>query len=232
MQFESILLEILAWVASHKTNLLATCVALIGYVLITRITLPRLTKSTDDGGFRSEQVTKAYHMVRLVTATLTIAVILLFWGIDFSGLLIFSTSIITLLGVALFASWSILSNVTSFFILLFHTSFRRGNYLRIIDGDNYIEGYIAELGLLNTKLTTSNNEHVIYPNNLLLARPIFVNPNTKLNALGKITDTLNNTTILATQQDDKVELHDQAQNGLPTQPPSPNKLVSANKKES
>ena len=207
MQFESILIEVLAWVASHKTNLLGTCLALIGYVLITRITLPRLTKYTDDGGFRSEQVTKAYHMVRLVTATLTIAVILLFWGIDFSGLLIFSTSIITLLGVALFASWSILSNVTSFFIMLFHTSFRRGNYLRIIDGDNYIEGYIAELGLMNTKLTTSNNEHVIYPNNLLLARPIFVNPNRKLNEMGKITDSLNNTNVVISEDD--VELKGQ-----------------------
>ena len=191
MQFESLLLEILAWVASNKSNLLGTCVALIAYILVTRITLPRLTKFTDDGGFRSEQATKAYHMVRLVTAVLTIALLLLFWGIDFSGLLIFSTSIITLLGVALFASWSILSNITSFFIMLFHTSFRRGNYLRVIDGDNYIEGYIAELGLMNTKLTTSSNEHVIYPNNLLLARPIFVNPNRKLNEMGKITENLN-----------------------------------------
>ena len=192
MQFESILVDLLQWVASYRTNLLVSCLALFGYILVTRITLPRLTKSTDDSGFKSEQVAKAYHMVRLVCATITIAVVLLIWGIDFSGLLIFSTSIITLLGVALFASWSILSNVTSFFILLFHTSFRRGNYIRIIDADNYIEGYIAELGLLNTKLTTGTNEHVIYPNNLLLARPIFVNPNKKLNALGKITDSLLN----------------------------------------
>lgn len=190
MQFEPILVDLLQWVGSYRTNLLATCLALVGYVLVTRITLPRLTKSTDDSGFKSEQVAKAYHMVRLVCATITIAIILLIWGIDFSGLLIFSTSIITLLGVALFASWSILSNVTSFFILLFHTSFRRGNYIRVIDADNYIEGYIAELGLLNTKLTTSHNEHIIYPNNLLLARPIFINPDRKLNSLGKITDNL------------------------------------------
>lgn len=192
MPFESIFSEVLQWVTSHKSNLLGSCVALFFYLLVTRFTLPRLAKTTDDSGFQSEQVAKAYHMVRLVTATLAIAIILLVWGIDFSGLLIFSTSIITLLGVALFASWSILSNVTSFFIMLFHTSFRRGNYIRIIDGDNYIEGNIAELGLLNTKLTTHNNEHVIYPNNLLLARPIFVNPNRRLNEMGKITDKQDN----------------------------------------
>lgn len=231
MQFESILLEILAWVASHKSNLLGTCLALIGYVFITRITLPRLTKSTDDGGFRSEQVTKAYHMVRLVTATLTIAVILLFWGIDFSGLLIFSTSIITLLGVALFASWSILSNVTSFFIMLFHTSFRRGNYLRVIDGDNYIEGYIAELGLLNTKLTTSNNEHVIYPNNLLLARPIFVNPNIKLSAFGKITDNTNTTNLLTPQHDEQLGQEEIMANEHTIAPLETNQELTENKKD-
>ncbi|MDP5032952.1 MAG: mechanosensitive ion channel family protein [Paraglaciecola sp.] len=228
MQFETILVDFLNWVASYRTNLLATCLALVGYVLVTRITLPRLTKSTDDSGFKSEQVAKAYHMVRLVCATVTIAVVLLIWGIDFSGLLIFSTSIITLLGVALFASWSILSNVTSFFILLFHTSFRRGNYIRVIDADNYIEGYIAELGLLNTKLTTSTNEHVVYPNNLLLARPVFVNPDRKLNALGKITDSLVIPKAsehqpadegLATNKHDMLEIEQTNHRSSPTQKP-------------
>jgi small-conductance mechanosensitive channel len=185
---EVLLLEISQWIALHKSNLIATCVALCVYMLVIRITLPLLEKSTGDSGFKSEQVAKAYHMVKLVAAIICTAIILLFWGIDFSGLLLMSTSIITLLGVALFASWSILSNVTSFFILLFHNSFRRGNYIRIIDADNYIEGYIQELGLLNTKLTTSNQEHIIYPNNLLLARPIFVNPNRRLQEMGKIND--------------------------------------------
>ncbi|MEO7781150.1 MAG: mechanosensitive ion channel domain-containing protein, partial [Candidatus Nitrotoga sp.] len=89
-------------------------------------------------------------------------------------------------GVALFASWSLLSNVTAYFILLSQPSFQRGNYIRIIDVDNSVEGYIAELNLFSTKLLTENREIIVYPNNLLLVRPTVVNPKNRLSGIGKL----------------------------------------------
>ena len=102
--------------------------------------------------------------------------------------MILSTSILTLTGVALFASWSLLSNVTSYFILLFHNAFRRGNFVRIVDGDNYMEGYIADVNLFNTRIVTEDRETVIYPNNLVLTRPCIINPRNRWKVIGKVTD--------------------------------------------
>ena len=72
--------------------------------------------------------------------------------------------------------------------MLFHNSFRRGNFVRVIDIDNYIEGYISEVNLFNTKLITEDREVVIFPNNLLLTRPTIINPRNKWQVIGKFSD--------------------------------------------
>jgi small-conductance mechanosensitive channel len=180
--------DILAWSSRYSVNLAWSFAVIVLYVLLTRLALPRIEQGVDNSNLKSEAKQKAYHTVRLVSATITIAIILIVWGIDFSGLLVLSTSLITLTGVALFASWSLLSNITSYFLLLFHNSFRRGNFVRIIDVDNYIEGYIAEVNLFNTRLITEDREVVIYPNNLILTRPIIINPRNRWQTIGKFTD--------------------------------------------
>ncbi|WP_156490117.1 mechanosensitive ion channel domain-containing protein, partial [Oleiphilus sp. HI0086] len=76
--------------------------------------------------------------------------------------------------------------ITSFFILLVQKSFRRGNFVRVIDGDNYVEGYISEINLFSTKLISEAREVIIYPNNLLLTRPMLVNPRDRLKGIGKL----------------------------------------------
>lgn len=111
---------------------------------------------------------------------------LFIWGFNFKILFAFSTGLIAITGVALFANWSILSNITSFFILLIHTSYKSGNFIRIIDTDNYLEGKILEIKLFNTKLLSDDGEIIIYPNNLLITRPIIVNPVNRHSTIGKI----------------------------------------------
>lgn len=135
---------------------------------------------------KSASAVQGLFVARTLLVLITIAFILLVWGIDFSGLLVLSTSILTLTGVALFASWSLLSNITSFFILLTNVSYKRGNFIRIIDGDNYIEGLISDVGPFATRLITENKEIVLYPNNLILNRPHIVNPRQRWQQFGKI----------------------------------------------
>lgn len=185
------LLHLVEWAANHLYSLIWTGLMLVIYLLVTKITLPKIEKKVDQSNFKSEEAVKAYHMIKLVAGILTLAVILIIWGVDFSGLLVVSTSLITLTGVALFASWSLLSNITCYFLILFHTSFRRGNFIRILDADNYVEGYISEVGLFNTKLVTEQREVIVYPNNLVLNRPTIVNPRDRWSTIGKTTDKSN-----------------------------------------
>ena len=61
---------------------------------------------------------------------------------------------------------------------------------RILDGDNFIEGYIADLGPFSTRLLTAERETLMYPNNLILTRPVLINPKTVWGTMGKVTATL------------------------------------------
>lgn len=178
----------LNWLSGSSIQVIATAACLVTYFVMTRFAFPRIEAAVEQGRFKSSSTVTALHIVRFLGSAIIAVVLLIIWGVDFSGLLLISTSIVTLMGIALFASWSILSNVTAYFVLLLHRAFRRGNFIRVIDIDNYIEGYISEVNVFNTKLITVDREVVIYPNNLLISRPTLVNPRKKLSSMGKISD--------------------------------------------
>lgn len=180
------LAELGAWVGRQGQQLALTAFLFGLYALIDRISRPRIEEGVDRSRLKPGAGDQALRVVRIVGLSLLTAGLIIVWGIDIGALLVLSTTIITLTGVALFASWSLLSNVTAYFVILFNPSFRRGNFVRVIDLDNYIEGYISEITLFHTRLITENRESVSYPNTLLLMRPCLVNPRTRLDPVGKI----------------------------------------------
>ena len=155
------------------------------YVLY-RVSQSKIEHSADASHLSNSSASTASTATKYLAVVISIIALLIIWGVDVGSVLLFAGTSLTVFAAAFFATWSILSNVTAYFILLIHPSFKRGNFVRIIDLDNYIEGYIADLTLFNTKLITENREIVIYPNNLLLAKPLLVNPRDRLNGIGKI----------------------------------------------
>ena len=174
------------WVIEYKSNLIWSLVVLVFYLSVSRKLLPKLETNIEKTKLKSTSAIKGVFAARVLVATLSLSLLLLAWGIDFSGLLVLSTSILTVTGVALFASWSLLSNITAYFILLTNVAYRRGNFVRILDGDNYIEGYIADVGPFSTRLLTTERETLMYPNNLILTRPVLINPKQAWGTMGKV----------------------------------------------
>ena len=174
------------WLTGHWPQLITTLGVLAIYWILDRLSTPKLEEGADNGGFKDGSATQAIRVARIITGFFGVLVLALVWGVDFHSVFIFASTTLTLLGVALFASWSLLSNLTAFFVLLLQPSFRRGNFIRIIDVDNYTEGYIAELTPFHTRLVTENRETVVYPNNLLLGRPTLINPRDRLSGIGKL----------------------------------------------
>jgi small-conductance mechanosensitive channel len=74
--------------------------------------------------------------IRIINLFLSIFFILIFaaiWNIETSDLLVFFTSTITVIGIAFFANWSILSNITASLILYFNHPLKIGETVRIYD---------------------------------------------------------------------------------------------------
>lgn len=186
----SIISNFIAWINQYYVNLLWTVGVIFLHVVIVVWTLPKLRKGVKNSKLDDDSTLKAFNIMRIIIGTLTIATVLIVWGIDFSGLLLVATSLITITGVALFANWSLLSNITAYFILLYQPSYSRGNFIRIFEGDNFVEGTICEVNLFNIKLITDDREVIMYPNNILLTRLIMLNPRNRLQGFGKLLPTV------------------------------------------
>jgi small-conductance mechanosensitive channel len=185
-----IISNFITWLDKYYITLLWSGGVIFLHMIIVKWTLPKIRKGVTISKLTEDSALKAFNITRILIGTMTVATLLIVWGIDFSGLLLISTSLITITGVALFANWSLLSNITAYFILLFQPSYSRGNFIRILEGDNFVEGTISEVNLFNIKLITEDLDIIMYPNNLLLTRLIMLNPKTKLQGFGKLVPTV------------------------------------------
>lgn len=98
--------------------------------------------------------------------------LIMIWGVKSDDLFVTISSVLTVIGVALFAQWSILSNITSGFIVLFSFPFKIGDTIKIHDKDFPIEGEIISIHTFYTLVKTIEGELVTYPNSLFLQKGI------------------------------------------------------------
>ncbi len=116
------------------------------------------------------KIIKKFFQIILVIIVLIF--ILTFWGVDQSELFMFLASVLTVIGIALFAQWSHLSNITSGIIIFFNHSVKLDDTISIIDKDFDIEGRISDIGLFFVKLKTNEGEEISLPNNIFLQKMI------------------------------------------------------------
>ena len=96
----------------------------------------------------------------------------LIWGIDFRGIFIFASSFFAVVGIALFASWSVLSNITSSIILFFSFPYKFGDKIKILDGDNTISGKLQDITMFNLQIEDEEGNIITFPNNLAIQKAI------------------------------------------------------------
>ena len=96
------------------------------------------------------------------------------WGVQAENVITTLSAAITVVGVALFAQWSVLSNITAGIILLFSFPFKIGDIIRIHDKDFPIEAEIEDIRAFHTLLKTREGELISIPNNILLQKGITI----------------------------------------------------------
>ncbi|WP_319381129.1 mechanosensitive ion channel domain-containing protein [Thiomicrorhabdus sp.] len=134
-----------------------------------RLLLVRLGESKSVPAVRIEHILKYQKVVGVFVALILLMMI---WGVDYRGLLLLASSVVAVLGVALFAQWSILSNITAGVIVFFSFPARIGDEVEIIDGANSLRGTIVEINIFQVVLKDAEGHEIAYPNSLILQRPV------------------------------------------------------------
>jgi len=135
-----------------------------------------LRKAAHRVGKRTEiNITRTRLMFKYINILVTLIAFFLFsfaWGMDLGDLSLIFSSTFAVIGVALFAIWSILSNVTSGIIMFFSFPYRIGDKIKIHDKDMPIEAVIEDIKAFHLHLRTDDGELTTYPNNLILQKAV------------------------------------------------------------
>ena len=129
---------------------------------------------------RVQLITKLINYVILGCALVGVFVI---WGVDVRNLGVILSSIFAVIGVAFFAQWSILSNITSGVIMFFTFPYKIGDRIMIHDKDYEYIGTIEDIKTFHIVMINDAGQRITYPNSLVLQKGVSIlNQNNNLSS--------------------------------------------------
>jgi len=155
---------------------LGTIIILIVFLIVSffvKKLIKRYAKAAHLAEHRTNLIGKYIDIFLMI---LFIVIIFAVWGVDRENLYAVFSATFAVIGVAFFAQWSILSNVTSGVIMFFSFPFKIGDVIRIMDKDFPIEAQIEDIKAFHTILKTREGDIITYPNSLLLQKGITIVP--------------------------------------------------------
>ncbi len=166
------IIEFLKSADSLTIQLSITLVLVVIYIVITKLTDKVIRRFGRKNEIALPRVVYTIKYFRFVLLAFILLVLGITWDISFEGLSVYFLSFFTVAGVGLFASWSILSNITSAIILFFYFPYRIGDRIRIVDGDNSIEGIVFDLNMFSIVIKNDEGQKITYPNSVALQKAI------------------------------------------------------------
>lgn len=152
----------------------AVIIVLIAVTFILNRVVNRIGRKFNFAVERRNILLKTLNFLVTLIAIITITAI---WSVNPKELIIFLTSIMTILGIAFFAQWSILSNITSSFILFFNHPLKIGGPIKILDKDYPIEGNIENITIFFLYIKTKDGDLLTIPTSVALTKMITINYN-------------------------------------------------------
>jgi len=157
------------------TNQFIHTAILIAFVIIVKLfagkAVNRILVRLENDLKRKKITMRIINLFSLIFMIIGLAAI---WNIDRSQLMVFITSLITVLGIAFFAQWSILANITSSLILFFNHPVKIGQRIRVLDKEYEIEGKLIDISFYFLYIKTDAGELVTIPTSVALQKTLII----------------------------------------------------------
>lgn len=155
-----------------QIELITTGFLLILLLIIRFILTTLVTKISRKNGINLARIHLMNRYISVALFLLAMLIIPFIFGSQFKDLAVVFSSIFAVIGIGLFAIWSILSNITSGIIMFFSFPYKVGDKIQIHDKDFPIEGIIEDIRAFQLHLRLDNGDLVTYPNNLMLQKAV------------------------------------------------------------
>ncbi|WP_040280976.1 mechanosensitive ion channel domain-containing protein [Psychroserpens damuponensis] len=157
---------------TYKTELLITGLVLLVLFfvrLFSHTIIRKIGRKSDINEARIKLINRYVSVTFFIVALIIEAFV---FGAEFKDMAVVFSSVFAVIGIALFAIWSILSNVTSGIIMFFSFPYKVGDKVKIHDKDFPIEAIIEDIRAFQLHLRQDNGDLVTYPNNLILQKGV------------------------------------------------------------
>lgn len=170
MDINNLISQLETWFETHLIELAVSAGIILLYLISRKLILGLINRHAAKNKFDKSRTLYVKKMTSIVNFIVFGALLGFTWEVSLSGLSFYFASIFTVVGVGLFANWSILSNMTASVILFFFFPYRIGSRIRIQDGDNSIEGLILDITMFYIEIETEDSNIVSFPNNLAMQK--------------------------------------------------------------
>ena len=157
---------------TYQSELIITGIVLLVLLIIRLIShtvVRKIGKKSDINDARIKLINRYISATFFIIALIIEAFV---FGAELKEMTLLFSSIFAVIGIGLFAIWSILSNVTSGIIMFFSFPYKVGDKVKIHDKDFPIEAIIEDIRAFQLHLRLDNGDLVTYPNNLILQKAV------------------------------------------------------------
>jgi len=156
----------------YKNEILLTVVVfviLFFILLITKLGIRKFSVLRSINPNRRKLILNLSFLIQYLLAGIVLMII---WGIDLKEFSVFISSVLAVIGIAFFAQWSILSNLTASIILFFSHPVRIGDRIRVLDKDFDWTGKVIDITGFYVFMTTDQGENITLPTSLVIQKGI------------------------------------------------------------
>lgn len=141
-------------------TLIITGVYIVLY-FVFKIAINNFLKKTKLERGRRKMAIRSVQLFTTITAIIFLTGV---WGFKQNEIALFASTILTALGIAFFAQWSLLSNITASVLIFFNHPLKIGNTIKVLHKDYHYEGEVTDLNYFFVSLKTKDNEIITVPN--------------------------------------------------------------------
>lgn len=159
---------------AYLPQIIASAIVIILLPLSRYVLSKIISKSGQIIQMPESRILQIRQIVNILLNILFMFSLAVIWGVNPDNILLGLSSVFAVIGVAFFAQWSILSNITAGIIMFFNAPFKVGDRIQIIDKDIPIVAIIENVQAFYTHIRTEDDELIVIPNNLFLQKIVSV----------------------------------------------------------
>lgn len=159
-------------IRDFQSELIISGIVLVSLFIIRLSVNFTITKIAKKNGINDARIRLIRRYITVTLIFLAVIIEAFIFGTEFKELAFIFSSVFAVIGIGLFAIWSILSNITSGVIMFFNFPYKVGDKIEIHDKDFPIRAIIEDIRAFQLHLRLDNGDLVTYPNNLMLQKAV------------------------------------------------------------